>query len=169
MRPHYPTSTKASTPGAGRREASRGGASDGALRDGALRDGAAPRMPTRDRCDSFVGRVVDGRFVEALRDFDHDAAATRENGGAERRGLPALVAAEQPTLAAFGMRAHPPSAILLDRDDVAIHWTFDVTDPRGTVRRMAEVAPRRRRDGRAAFERSFSDPSLPAIEGDTPP
>ena len=121
-------------------------------------------MPTRERLNSFVAGVVDGHFVEALRDFYHEDAITQENNGPERRGLTTLIAVEERVLGAFRMLAHPPNAVLLDGDDVAIRWTFDITDQHGVTRRMKEVALQRWRGDRIERERFFYDPSLPVFE-----
>jgi ketosteroid isomerase-like protein len=122
-------------------------------------------MPTRDRLEAFVREVAEGRYVAALRDFYHDDAVTRENNGPQRRGLPALIAIEERALAVVAIRAHPPGAVVLEGDDVAIHWTFDITDPTGTTRRMEEVALQRWRGDRIAHERFFYDPTLPVVDG----
>ena len=121
-------------------------------------------MPTRERLDGFVAAVVAGRFVEAMRDYYHDDAVTRENGGPKRRGLATLIAIEEGALRAFDIHAHPPGAVLLDGDYVAIRWTFDITDRQGTTRRMEEVALQRWRGNRIAEERFFYDPALPTVE-----
>ena len=126
-------------------------------------------MPTRKRLDGFVAAVVAGRFVEAMCDYYHDDAVTRENGGPERRGLPTLIAIEEGTLSAFTILAHPPARVLLHGDDVAIHWTFDITDGQGIVRRMDEIALQRWRGDRIAEERFFYDPALSTVKEGTPP
>ncbi len=120
-------------------------------------------MPTRERVQAFVETVVAGQFVEALRQFYHDDAVTRENNGPDRRGLAKLVAIEEKVLGAFSMTAHPPGAILVDDDDVAIHWAFDITDQTGATRRMEEIALQRWRGDRIDMERFFYDPSLPML------
>lgn len=123
-------------------------------------------MPARERFDGFVAAVVAGRFVEAMRDYYHEDAVTRENGGPERRGLPKLIGMEERALRAFAIRAHPPGAVLLDGDAVAIRWTFDMTGRDGTTRRMEEVAMQRWRGDRIAEERFFYDPALPVVDGE---
>lgn len=126
-------------------------------------------MPSRERLDAFVATVVAGRYVEALRDFYHDDAVTRENVGPERRGLGTLIAIEERALSAFTIGAHAPGAVLLDGDEVAISWTFDITDRAGTTRRMEEMALQRWRGDRIAAERFFFDPALPVIDTDSAP
>ena len=121
-------------------------------------------MPTRKRLDQFVEAVVGGRFVEALRDFYHVDAVTQENNDPERRGRETLIAIEEQVLRAFTMRTQPPGRILLDGDEVAIQWTFDITDPRGVTRRMQEVALQHWRGDRIERERFFYDPSLPPVD-----
>lgn len=121
-------------------------------------------MPTRERLDQFVEAVVGGRFVEALRDFYHEDAVTQENNGPERRGRATLIAIEDRVLRTFTMRTQPPGRILLDGDDVAIQWTFDIIDRAGTMRRMEEIALQRWRGDRIERERFFYDPSLPLVD-----
>ena len=121
-------------------------------------------MPTPERLAGFIDTVVAGRYVEALRDYYHEDAVTQENNGPERHGLPTLVATEQAVLGMFEMQAHAPSTVLLDGEDVAIRWTFDIADKGGTIRRMDEVALQRWRGDRIERERFFYDPSLPTID-----
>ncbi|CAM3249376.1 SnoaL-like domain-containing protein [Sphingomonas antarctica] len=125
-------------------------------------------MPTRERLNSFVDTVVTGQFVDALRDYYHEDAITRENNGPDRRGLSTLIAIEKRMLSAFDIRSHPPTRVLHDGDDVAIHWTFDIIDPAGTTRRMEEVALQRWRGDRIAEERFFFDPALPTVAAASP-
>ena len=125
-------------------------------------------MPTRERLEAFVDAVTGGRFVQALHDFYHDDASTRENGGPERRGVATLVAIEERTLQALAISAHRPHSVLLDGDDVAIQWTFDLTDAGGVTRRMEEVALQRWRGDRIERERFFYDPDLPVLEERSP-
>lgn len=120
-------------------------------------------MPTHDRLAGFVETVVDGRYVDALRNYYHEDAVTRENEGPERRGLPTLIAIEEKMLKAFTVRTHPPETVLLNGDDVAIRWQFDITDSSGVTRRMDEIALQRWREDRIAEERFFYDPKLPVV------
>ena len=120
-------------------------------------------MPTRDRLDAFVEAVTEGCFVEAMRDFYHEDAVTRENLGPERRGLATLIAIEEAALRTFRIKAAPPVAVVLDGDDVAIHWIFEMTSATGDTRRLEEIALQRWRGDRIQSERFFYDPSLPVL------
>jgi hypothetical protein len=124
-------------------------------------------MPTRERLAGFIGTVVSGHFVGALRDYYHDDAITRENHGQERIGLPALITIETAVLKAFSLRTHEPATVLLDGDRVAIQWTFDITGRDGLVRRMEEMALQRWRGDRIEHEQFFYDPNLPITAAET--
>lgn len=121
-------------------------------------------MPSPVRLNAFIAAVVDGKFVEALHEYYHHDAVTRENMGPERRGLSELIAIEERVLRNFGMRAHLPSRILHDGDDVAIRWTFDMTDQAGTTRRLEEVSLQRWRGDLIAEEQFFYDPAFPVVD-----
>ena len=123
-------------------------------------------MPSTRRLSAFIAAVVDGHFVEALHEYYHHDAVTRENMGPERRGLPTLVAIEERVLRTFQMRTHPPSRVVHDGDNVAIRWTFDMTDRAGLTRRMEEVALQRWQGERIAEEEFFFDPAFPVIASD---
>jgi hypothetical protein len=49
--------------------------------------------------------------------------------------------------------------VLVDGDQVAIFWGFDVTDPAGVVRRREELALQTWRGDRIQIERFFYDPA----------
>lgn len=110
--------------------------------------------------------MTGGRFVEAMRDFYHEDAVTRENLEPERRGLATLIAIEEAALLSFRIKADQPAAVVLDGDDVAIHWVFEMTSAAGGTRRLEEIALQRWRGDRIESERLFYDPSLPMLEKD---
>lgn len=98
-------------------------------------------MPLRARVEEFVQMVVDERHVEAIEHFYHHDASMQENLDAPRRGRDNLVAHEiashQKIISTHTTR---PKLIVIDGDDVVIHWTFDVTTFEKERRRLEEVA-----------------------------
>lgn len=115
-------------------------------------------MPTRQRVDSFVARVVSGDHVGAIADFYHADATMRENLQDPRRGRDLLMAHEQKALdRVAGIVTHPPGAVVVDGDFVAIRWVFDFTDRKGVTRRLEEVALQRWSGDRIAEEQFFYD------------
>jgi ketosteroid isomerase-like protein len=52
---------------------------------------------------------------------------------------------------------------VVEGDNVAIHWIFELTDKSGKVRRFDEVALQQWRGDQISRERFFYDPSGPKI------
>lgn len=124
-------------------------------------------MPERKRVEDFIRAVVSGAHVEAIEQFYHEDASMRENNKEPRRGRATLMAHEAAALRRVArMHTQPVETFLVDGDQVAVKWTFDITDAKGVTRRMEEVALQRWRGDRIAEERFFYDPAaiLP-IEG----
>lgn len=130
-------------------------------------------MPERARVDAFVAAVVSGDHVRAIADFYHDDATMQEPGKEPRRGRETLMAHEAKALSRVArMHTHPPRAVLVDGDNVVVHWVFDAIAHDGTARRLEELAIQRWRGDRIAEERFFYDTAsawrtVPAETGDT--
>lgn len=115
-------------------------------------------MPDRQRVEAFVAAVVSGDHVGAIRDFYCEDASMQENGAELRRGRDELMAHEARALARLNrMHTHPARAVLVDGDQVVIHWIFDATDKQGVTRRLEELAIQLWRGDRIAEERFFYD------------
>ena len=115
-------------------------------------------MPTKERVRSFVAAVVGGDHVAAIRDFYHDDASMQENAMPPRYGRDRLMAHEAEALSRLKeMRTHAPKVVMVDGDDVLIHWVFDAVDATGTARRLEELALQSWRGDRIAAERFFYD------------
>jgi SnoaL-like domain len=116
-------------------------------------------MPSRERVDAFIATVVSNDHVKAIEDFYGEDASMQENGQPRRLGREALLAHEQAFLQRMKVFTHPPRAVLVDGEQVAIFWIIDVTDPEGVVRRREEVALQTWRGDRIQAERFFYDPA----------
>lgn len=116
-------------------------------------------MPSRDRVDAFIAAVVSNDHVRAIEEFYCEDASMQENGQPPRRGRDTLVAHEQAFLDRMRVHTHPPRAVLVDGDQVAVFWVFDVTDPSGVVRRREELALQTWRGDHILTERFFYDPA----------
>jgi ketosteroid isomerase-like protein len=115
-------------------------------------------MPTQARLDAFIAHVVSGDHVGAVRDFYAADATMRENLKEPRRGREVLMENEARALARLDrMVTHPPKAIVLDGDRVAIHWMFDAVGKDGVTRRLEELALQRWEGDRIAEEQFFYD------------
>ena len=119
-------------------------------------------MPERARVDAFVRLVESGDHVKAIEDYYHPDASMRENCKPPRVGRDALAAYEASVLERRKLKAvdtHPAHVVLVDGDNVAIHWTFDFVAPDGGRLRLTEMALQRWRGERIAEERFFYDPT----------
>ncbi|MEO0962213.1 MAG: nuclear transport factor 2 family protein [Pseudomonadota bacterium] len=115
-------------------------------------------MPDKQRVDAFIDAVVHGDHVDAIRDFYHEDATMQENLGEPRRGRDTLMAHEANALSNMQkMETKPVSTFLVDGDNVAIRWTFIMTDKAGTRRQLEEVSLQRWDGDRIASEQFFYD------------
>ena len=115
-------------------------------------------MPTRKRVMAFVDAVVSGDHADAIATFYTEDATMQENLSAPRKGRETLIAYERKMLVRLReMRTHPPKAILIDGDQVAIHWTFDAISQDGAVRRLTEISLQTWRGDQIAGEQFFYD------------
>lgn len=115
-------------------------------------------MPTKERLDAFVQTVESGDHVRAIKDFYHENATIQENGHEPRSGREALMDHEQNALNQLSeMITHPARQVFLDGDNVAIHWTFEMTAPDGKTRTIDEVALQLWAGDRILKERFFYD------------
>ena len=115
-------------------------------------------MPTRQKVEEFIALVVAEKHVEAIAKFYHENASMQENFNPPRTGRDTLIAHETKSLAAVkSMKSFPPREVLVDGDNVAIHWIFEITDPRGDRRRLEEIAMQKWQGERIINERFFYD------------
>ncbi|GAB5501459.1 nuclear transport factor 2 family protein [Pyruvatibacter sp.] len=115
-------------------------------------------MPDKQRVERFIDAVVHGDHVEAIRDFYHEDATMQENLGEPRRGRDTLMAHEAKALSNMQkMETKPVATFLVDGDNVAIRWTFIMTDKAGTRRQLEEVSLQRWDGDRIASEQFFYD------------
>ncbi|HEY1415854.1 MAG TPA: nuclear transport factor 2 family protein [Caulobacteraceae bacterium] len=117
-------------------------------------------MPSRERVNTFVAAVRDGRYVEAIADFYAPEASMQENQAPPRRGRDLLLAGEKTLLGMMRQvvtrRAGP---VLVDGDRVVIGWEFEFTSADGAVGRLAELALQTWRDDQIVEEQFYYDPS----------
>ena len=116
-------------------------------------------MPDRTVMSRFIKMVESGRFVEAMEEFYSPDATMQENNEPPRVGLPALLAHERQTLAAFGRaEARSLDPVIVDGDRVVIHWQFVFHDPSGATVHLDELAYQTWQGDKLATERFFYDP-----------
>ena len=116
-------------------------------------------MPSREHVERFVKVVEEGHFVEAMEEFYAADASAQENNEPPRTGLAALLDHERATLQRFKrIEARCVRPILVDGDQVVIHWQFVFHHSSGAVIRLDELARQTWHAGKLASERFFYDP-----------
>ena len=116
-------------------------------------------MPSRQRVEQFVQLVEAGEYLRAIDDFYHSNASMQENGAPPREGRDNLVAYERKFLASLAsMRTRRVETVLVDGDQVAINWVFEMTDSSGKARTLDELALQLWQGDRILRERFYYDP-----------
>lgn len=115
-------------------------------------------MPDRAVVEAFAARVEAGDYVGAIEDYYAPDAFMQENAGPPRQGRDRLVAHERKVMAAYTVKAARLGPILIEGDEVAIRWRFELTDAQGRTRAFEEVAWQLWQDDRVVEERFYYDP-----------
>jgi hypothetical protein len=116
-------------------------------------------MPTRARVDEFIAVVESGDHAGAIERYYTEDASMQENAAEPRRGREVLVAHERGVLARMKHVYSKAITSVVEGDNVAIHWIFELTDLKGNVHKMDEVALQLWRGDRIFRERFFYEPS----------
>ena len=120
-------------------------------------------MPSRARLDEFIAAVESGDHAGAIERYYTEDASMQENAAPPRVGRDGLVARERDVLARMSNVYSKAMTSVVEGDNVAIHWIFELTDKSGKVRRVDEVALQQWRGDRIFRERFFYDPLKPDI------
>jgi ketosteroid isomerase-like protein len=118
-------------------------------------------MPSRARLDEFIAVVESGDHAGAIERYYTEDASMQENTAPPRVGRDGLVERERGVLARMTHVYSKAMSSVLEGDQVAIHWIFELTEKSGEVRRVDEVALQQWRGDRIFRERFFYDPSTP--------
>jgi hypothetical protein len=98
------------------------------------------------------------RYLEAMEEFYSPEATAQENNDPPRVGLPALLENERKTLSRFGAaEAQCIRPIVIDGDQVVIHWVFTFPLPTGAKLKLDELALQTWRNDKLLKERFFYD------------
>jgi hypothetical protein len=120
-------------------------------------------MPTRARLDEFIAVVESGDHAGAIERYYTEDASMQENAAPPRVGRELLVDRERGVLAQMSHVYSKAVTSVVEGDNVAIHWIFELTDKTGSVRRVDEVALQEWHGDRVFRERFFYDPSKPKV------
>ncbi|HEY4834905.1 MAG TPA: nuclear transport factor 2 family protein, partial [Bradyrhizobium sp.] len=118
-------------------------------------------MPSRERLNEFIAVVESGDHAGAIERYYTEDASMQENTAAPRVGRDGLVAHERGVLARMSNVYSKAMSSMVEGDNVAIHWIFELTDKSGRVHRVDEVALQQWRGDKIFRERFFYDPSKP--------
>ena len=117
-------------------------------------------MPTAQRIEAFLNRVLSNAHAEAIEEFYHEDATMQENQNPPRGPRRALVDAERKTLARHkAVDTQMLGPYFIAGDNVVIHWVFRFTRPDETVMTIEELAYQTWRGDRIATERFYYDPA----------
>jgi len=115
-------------------------------------------MPSRARLDEFIAAVESGDHAGAIERYYTEDASMQENAAPPRVGRDVLVAHERGVLARMSHVYSKAVSSVVERDHVAIHWIFELTDKSGKMHRVDEVALQEWRGDKIFRERFFYDP-----------
>ena len=118
-------------------------------------------MPSRARVDEFIAVVEAGDHAGAIERYYTEDSSMQENAAAPRVGRDLLVAHERGVLARMSNVYSKAISSVVEGDNVAIHWIFELTDKSGKVHRIDEVAMQEWRGDKIFRKRFFYDPSKP--------
>ena len=117
-------------------------------------------MPTTQRVEAFINRVLSNAHAEAIEEFYHEDATMQENQSPPRGPRAALVDGERKTLARHkSVDTKMIGPYFISGDNVVIRWVFRFTRPDDTVMQMEEIAYQTWRGDRIAAECFFYDPT----------
>ena len=118
-------------------------------------------MPSRARLDEFIAVVEGGDHAGAIERYYTEDSSMQENAAPPRVGRDLLVAHERGVLARMSNVYSKAISSVVEGDNVAIHWIFELTDNTGKMHRIDEVALQEWRGDKVFRERFFYDPSRP--------
>ena len=121
-------------------------------------------MPSRARLDEFIAVVEAGDHAGAIERYYTEDPSMQENAAPPRVGRDLLVAHERGVLARMTHVYSKAMSSVVEGNNVAIHWIFELTDKSGKVRRVDEVALQQWRGDKIFRERFFYDPSAPKVD-----
>jgi len=91
-------------------------------------------MPSRARLDEFIAVVEAGDHAGAIERYYTEDSSMQENAAPPRVGRDLLVAHERGVLARMTHVYSKAMSSVVEGDNVAIHWIFELTDKSGKVR-----------------------------------
>jgi len=118
-------------------------------------------MPSRERLNEFIAVVESGNHTGAIERYYTEDSSMQENAAAPRVGRDALVAHERGVLARMSHVYSKAISSVVEGDNVAIHWIFELRDKSSKVHRIDEVSLQEWRGDKVFREWFFYDPSRP--------
>src|ERR1700694_4034706 len=118
-------------------------------------------MPSRARLEEFIVVVESDDHAGAIERYYTEDASLQENAAPPPVGRGLLVAHERGVLARMSHVYSKAVSSVVESDNVAIHWIFELTDKAGKVHRIDGVALQEWRGDRIFRERFFYDPPKP--------
>src|SRR5258706_13138918 len=118
-------------------------------------------MPSRERLNEFIAVVEAGDHAGAIERYYTEDSSMQENAAAPRVGRDLLVAHERGVLTHMRHVYSKAVSSVVEGENDAIHWIFELTDKSGKVHRIDEGSWQEWRGDKFFRERFFYDPSRP--------
>ncbi len=109
-------------------------------------------MSIRDDVQAVIDRILKGEILEAFDLYYDDDVVMSENGVGEREGKKANRAYEQAFVEGVTFHGARVGAVLVDGDQAAVEWTFDLTPSGGERTLQRQVALQTWRNGKVVRE-----------------
>src|SRR5260370_17278232 len=114
-------------------------------------------MPSRERLNEFIAVVEGGEHGGGIESYYTEDSSMQENAAAPRVGRDLLVAHERGVLTHMSHVYSKAVSSVVEGDNVAIHWIFELTDKSGKVHRIDEMSLQEWRGDKVFRERVFYD------------
>ena len=114
-------------------------------------------MPTRDQVARFVGYVQSNRILDAIDEFYDENVSMQDNLNPPVVGKAANRERERAFFGSITVHQNRALSVVVDGDNVVIHWLFEFTGSDGKRYRMDQLSHQQWKDGRIVNERFYYD------------
>lgn len=129
--------------------------------------GPAPHAPdTRERVHQLIDAVLQGRIMDAMREFYADDVTMQENNNPPTVGKAANLEREEQFVGLIAeVRENRAASVLVDGDRAAINWVAEYVTKNGQRLKFDQITHQTWRNGKIVSERFFYDPTALAPAG----
>lgn len=124
-------------------------------------------MPTRDQVTQLVRHVEANRVLDAIDQLYDEHVSMQDNLNPPVVGKAANRERERQFFGGITVHQHRALSIVVDGDQVVIHWLFEFTGGDGKRYRMDQLSHQDWKDGRVVRERFYYDSATIVDDGAT--